>query len=83
MIYTLSTHAIDTIRERKIRPEWITATMTKPVMTEPDQDDATLTHALQVIPEYGDRVLRVIYNHTKHPPHIVTVFFDRGMKGKL
>ncbi len=43
----------------------------------------TLTHALRAIPEFGDRVLRVIYNRTKHPPHIVTAFFDRSMKGKL
>ena len=83
MIYTLSTHAVDTIRERKIRPEWIDIAMANPTLTEPDAEDSTLMHALRAIPEYGDRVLRVIYNRTKQPPHIVTAFFDRGMKGKL
>jgi hypothetical protein len=42
-----------------------------------------LTHALRAIPEFGGRVLRVIYNRTKQPPNVVTAFFDRGMKGKL
>ncbi len=42
-----------------------------------------LIHALRAIPEFGDRVLRVIYNRTRQPPHVVTAFFDRGMKGKL
>ncbi len=83
MNYSLSIHATTTIRERKIAPEWIAATLSDPARTEPDPDDATLTHALRAIPEYGDRVLRVIYNHEKTPLHIVTVFFDRAMKGKL
>ena len=42
-----------------------------------------LTPFLKLIPAFGDRVLRVIYNATKEPPLIVTVYFDRTMKGKL
>lgn len=83
MQFTLSTHAGNTIRERKIRIEWIEATLSNPTLTEPHPDDVTLIHALRAIPEFGDRVLRVIYNQTKQPPHVVTAFFDRGMKGKL
>ena len=83
MEYTLSTHAAATIRERNIRAEWIAATLSAPAATEFDPDDPTLIHALCVIPEFGERVLRVIYNRTKQPPHVVTAFFDRGMKGKL
>lgn len=83
MTYTLSTHAVDTIRERRIRSEWIDIAMAHPTLVEPDAEDSTLMHALRTIPEYGDRVLRVIYNRTKQPPHIVTAFFDRSMKGKL
>jgi hypothetical protein len=30
-----------------------------------------------------DRILRVVYNPNVHPPRIVTVFFDRKMKGRL
>jgi hypothetical protein len=83
MEYTLSTHAMTTIRERNIRAEWIVATLLAPTTTESDPDDPTLIHALRVIPEFGERVLRVIYNQVKQPPHVVTAFFDRGMKGKL
>ncbi|MCU0839980.1 MAG: DUF4258 domain-containing protein [Rhodospirillales bacterium] len=83
MEYTLSTHAMTTIQERSIRPEWIAATLSAPAATETDPNDPVLTHALRVIPEFGERVLRVIYNRTKQPPHVVTAFFDRGMKGRL
>ncbi|PKO86354.1 MAG: hypothetical protein CVU18_15485 [Betaproteobacteria bacterium HGW-Betaproteobacteria-12] len=83
MEFTLSSHATTTIRERNIRAEWIAATLSAPAATESDPNDPTLTHALRVIPEYGDRVLRVIYNRSRQPPYVVTAFFDRGMKGKL
>jgi len=33
------------------------------------------------IPEFGNRVLRVIVNGKKTPPHVVTVFFDRRRTG--
>jgi hypothetical protein len=83
MEFTLSAHASTTIRERQIRLIWVEQTLSVPTRTEVDADDPQLTHALGVIPEFGDRVLRVIYNRSKNPPHIVTAFFDRGMKGKL
>lgn len=83
MGFTLSTHATRTIQARNIRTEWIATTLLAPAATEADPDDPTLVHALCVIPEFGERVLRVIYNRTKQPPHVVTAFFDRGMKGKL
>lgn len=83
MEYTLSQHVQDTMRERKIDPAWLAATMNAPEATEPHREDPTLIHALRRIPEFGNRVLRVIYNQTKTPPHIVTVYFDRTIKGKL
>jgi hypothetical protein len=83
MDFTLSKHAEDTIREREIRPEWVTETMTQPTTTEADPDDAELRHALRPIAEFGDRVLRVVFNDSKNPPHVVTVYFDRTMKGRL
>lgn len=44
---------------------------------------ATKRYALKRIPEFGDRVLRVIYNATTEPTVIVTAYFARTMKGKL
>lgn len=83
MDYTLSQHAKATIREREIRAEWIRDTLAAPLAIEPDSDDPQLFHALRPIPEFGGRVLRVIFNRTRTPPHIVTAYFDRAMKGRL
>ena len=65
MEFTLGAHASTTIRERRIQLDWIEATLSAPMQTEVDTDDPQLTHVLRVIPEFGDRVLRVIYNRTK------------------
>lgn len=83
MDFTLSKHAADALREREIQIAWVSATLTEPAKTEADPDDGNLTHALRPIADFGDRVLRVIFDRTRQPPHIVTVYFDRAMKGKL
>ena len=83
MGYVLSAHAETIIRERAIAPEWLDAAMNVPDLRLPHESDPTLHHALKLIPAFGDCVLRVIYNATKEPPLIVTVYFDRTMKGKL
>lgn len=57
--------------------------LASPALCLPGEDDPQTEHVFCVIHEYGDRVLRVIYIKTKEPPHIVTAYFDRGMKGKL
>ena len=81
--YELSEHAAHVIIEREIAASWIVRVLQSPERTEVDPDDPELTHALGPITERDDRVLRVIYNGTVHPPRIVTVYFDRGQRGKL
>lgn len=81
--YELSEHAARVIIERKIAAPWVVQVLESPERSEADPDDPELTHALRRIPERDDRVLRVIYNATVHPPRIVTVYFDRGQRGKL
>ena len=83
MDYTLSKHAEDAIRERGIRLEWLDETLANPARTESDADDEQLVHALRPIAEFDFRVLRVIFNQTRTPPHVITVYFDRTMKGRL
>lgn len=73
MDYLLSDHARKRIQKRKIRVEWLEATLTDPVRTESDAVDPTLVHALRPIPERG---LRVIYNETRNPAVVVTAYFD-------
>jgi len=54
-----------------------------PARTVVDPIDPSLRHALATVPDFGGRVLRVIYNPLATPPVIVTAYFDRTMKGKL
>ena len=83
MEFTTSKHAEDVIREREISRDWITLVLDAPRRVEKDREDPALIHALASIPEHGNRVLRVIYNQTRNPPHVVTVYFDRAQKGTL
>lgn len=66
--------------EREISITWIKMTLANPEKIEVDKHDAQLTHALKRIPEYENRVLRVIYNHSAIPKRIVTTYFDRRQK---
>lgn len=50
---------------------------------EPDADGPELQHALCAIPEFGYRVLCVVFNEMRNLPHVVTVYFDRTMNGIL
>jgi len=36
-----------------------------------------LEHRLAAIPEFGNRVLRVIVNTSAIPPRVITAYFDR------
>jgi len=81
--YTLSAHAEIVMVERSIKREWLDRVLAHPELVEKDRDDPEITHALGKISEHGGRMLRVVYNGTKKPMKIVTVYFDRAMKGKL
>ena len=83
MKYELSQHAKDSIAEREIPIEWIERVLTSPARRMPDRRDAALEHRLGVIDEFGGRVLRVVTNPNAIPLRVVTVYFDRTMKGKL
>lgn len=76
MEYVLTEHAQKRLLKRKIRLEWVDATLEQPVRTENDSEDPELAHALRPIPERGFRVLRVVYNETVEPLRVVTAYFD-------
>ena len=81
--YSLTDHAVQRISERKISLTWIHQVLSNPEKTELHPEDPQLRYACGTIPEYGNRVLRVVYNETVSPWRIVSVYFDRKLKGKL
>lgn len=83
MNFEVTQHAAEMIERRSIEREWLHRTLENPELVRPDERDPTLEHRLKEIPEYGDRVLRVIINTTVDPVRVVTVYFDRTMKGEL
>lgn len=83
MKYELTKHAEKVLAEREIAAEWMKRTLSSPELGLLDPDDATVERRFRRIPEFGGRVLRVAVNTTVEPNRIVSVFFDRKMKGKL
>lgn len=75
-------HARRAMVEREIRVEWVLRTLKKPEFRFDDPADSDLERFFCHIPERGGRVLRVVVNTQVHPWRIITVFFDRKMKGK-
>ncbi len=76
-------HAIDAMTERAIPMEWVEWVVTEPGLREPDPDDPAVERFFRRIPEQDNRVLRVAVNTRVAPWRVVSVFFDRNMKGKL
>jgi len=83
MNYELTQHARDVLAERHIRVEWMERALVEPELKLPDPTDATLERRYRKIPEHENRVLRVVVNTTVAPERVVSVHFDRTMKGKL
>ena len=83
MKFELTKHAQKALNEREIPMEWLERTLAAPELVLPDPDDATVERRFRRIPEFGGRVLRVAVNTTVEPKRVVSVFFDRKMKGKL
>ncbi len=83
MNYALTQHARDVLTERNIPVEWLERALRKPELKQADSKDATLERRYRKIPEHGNRVLRVVVNITVVPGRVVSVYFDRTMKGKL
>ena len=79
----LSQHAQDALSERAIPREWLERVLNTPEKTEPDKADAPAAHHLGRMRRAWQSVLRVVVNHQVSPVRVITVYFDRTMKGKL
>ena len=83
MKFELTKHAKKALVEREIPVAWVERTLASLELCLPDPDDATVERRYRKIIEYGGRVLRVAVNTAVEPNRVVSVFFDRRMKGKL
>ncbi|EIC31038.1 MULTISPECIES: DUF4258 domain-containing protein [Methylomicrobium] len=84
MNYELTVHAQESLNKRRnIRLEWLERVLERPQLIEADALDAELEHRLGKIDEFEGWVLRVIVNPHVEPVRVITVFFDRAMRGKL
>lgn len=81
MKFELTKHAARALAEREIGLEWRERTLDEPEMRRPDPEDAAVERLFRRIPEFGGRVLRVAVNTAVEPARVVSVFFDRNMKG--
>ena len=80
MEYSLTQHAQDVLEKRRISHQWVERVISKPEWTEPDSIDGNLEHRLAAIPEFQDRILRVIVNTKTDPLRVITAYFDRRRK---
>lgn len=81
LIFTV--HARQVMAEREIPVDWVQRTVGAPALRSRDPYDEEVDRFYLPIVERGDRVLRVAVNVTSDPWRVVTVFFDRSMRGEL
>ncbi len=76
-------HARRVMVERLIIEDWVRRTVETPALRTPDPGDPDVERFFRRVPQRGDRVLRVAVNTRVVPWRVVSVFFDRGMRGEL
>jgi hypothetical protein len=81
--YELTQHAADVLDERRISVAWMERVFASPTLIQPSLTDPDLENRFGKIVEFGDRVLRVVVNTQVVPERVVSVYFDRRMKGRL
>jgi uncharacterized protein DUF4258 len=81
--YELTQHARDVLEERRISVAWMERVLANPALIQSSPTDPDLEIRFEKINEFGDRVLRVVVNTQVVPERVVSVYFDRRMKGKL
>jgi hypothetical protein len=81
-VYQLTSHAEAAARKRKIDVTWIERALSQPDWREPDPAKPGVMLAFLRIAERNHRVLRVVYNPGVHPVRVITVYFDRRLRGR-
>ena len=76
-------HAVHAMNERIIPREWVESAVAEPALRAADPNDPEVERFFHRIPEHGNRVLWVAVNTHVAPWRVVSVFFDRSMRGEL
>ena len=76
-------HARHVMGERLIPVEWVELAVAEPALRRTDPNDPQVERFFRPIPQHGGRALRVAVNTSVVPWRVVSVFFDRNMRGKL
>ncbi len=71
------------MQDREIEDDWVERTLDAPLLRAPDPAHDGLERFYQPISDRDDRVLRVVVDTSSDPWRVITVFFDRRMRGKL
>ena len=81
-IFQLTSHAAAAALKRKIDMVWIERALAEPEWTEHDPAKPGVMHALLRVAERNHRVLWGVYNPSVHPVRVITVYFDRRLRGR-
>ena len=81
LVYT--EHALNAMAEREVSHDWVRQAVAAPDLRAPNPNDLDSEFFFRRAPEQGDRVLRVVVNTNAAPWRVVTVYFDRSMRGRL
>ena len=71
------------MRERAICVEWVERVVASPELRVSDPNDAEVERFFGRVSERGERVLQVAVNTHVVPWRVVSVLFDRSMRGEL
>ena len=76
IVYTL--HTRERLRERQIPTGWIEAILNAPLADEPDPSDDGRRRCWGRVPDFGDRMLRIVYVAGIDFIRVITVTPDRN-----
>jgi hypothetical protein len=76
----LTPHAEHRLAERGFERGWIERALREPLWTELEPDEPDVERRFALVPERGDRMLRVACSETDDEIRVISVMFDRNAK---
>jgi hypothetical protein len=76
IVYTI--HTRERLRERHIPTNWVEAILDAPLIDEPDPSGDGRRRCWGRVPEFGDRMLRIVYVAEINLIRVITVTPDRN-----